>query len=201
MTAPSFTLYASRHGRTSWNAQHRLQGQCDIALDDVGRAEARGNGRLLAGLIGSGGGYAFVASPLIRARETMELIRAEMGLPPAEYECDPRLKEVRFGDWEGREYLELSRQCPDLLAARQQDPWNFVPPGGESYAEMSGRIEAWLASVDQDTLMVAHGGVLRILQVLLGDAPTGRILEMPAPQDRIMRVQNGHIKWLPASVT
>ena len=196
MHSKSPTLYVVRHGRTPWNAEGRLQGQRDIPLEDFGRDQARGNGRLLKSILGPAEGFVFISSPLIRARETMELIRAEMSLPPQAYECDERIKEVCFGDWEGKTRRNLQQECPDLLADRDQDGWNFTPPKGESYAEMSQRIEAWLRNTCRDSIVVAHGGVMRILQVLVSDAPRQQATDLPAPQDQVMRIRGNSIEWL-----
>src|SRR5690606_24568613 len=87
------TIYFVRHGQTDWNAEGRLQGQADTGLNDTGRAQASGNGRLLAKLIAAPSAVDFVASPLARTCETMELIRQAMGLPPKGYRTDPRLME------------------------------------------------------------------------------------------------------------
>src|SRR6478752_5939874 len=95
------THYILRHGQTDWNAEWRLQGQQDIPLNDLGRRQAQENGLRLKALARSFDGYDFVASPLGRARETMELARAAAGLPPDAYRIEDRLKEICFGDWEG----------------------------------------------------------------------------------------------------
>ena len=50
---------------------------------------------------------AFIASPLERARETMEIARDAMGLPPSCYRLDPVLKELSFGIWEGMTWREV----------------------------------------------------------------------------------------------
>jgi broad specificity phosphatase PhoE len=76
------TIYFIRHGETDWNKIQRYQGQTDIPLNDTGRAQAARNGRVLGEVIGAGKAQVdFVASPLERATETMEIVRANMGLP------------------------------------------------------------------------------------------------------------------------
>ncbi len=189
-------FYVIRHGQTDWNAQSRLQGQRDIPLNDIGRAQARKNGQTLLRLLKQPQDFDFVASPLIRASETMGLIRGELGLPKNSFHRDERLKEVSFGDWEGHTRRQLLREVPELLARREADGWNFCPPNGESYAMMSNRISAWLENVQKDTVMVAHGGVLRILQILITNAPRQRAPELPAPQDQVMQIIKNRIEWI-----
>jgi broad specificity phosphatase PhoE len=168
------TLYFIRHGETDWNAVSRLQGQRDIPLNALGRKQATHCGDTLRERLArdrrSPDEFDFIASPLSRARETMEWVRSGVGADPTAYRTDPRLVELSFGDWEGFTYAELRRQDagPRMLAERERDKWNFVPPGGESYAELLVRIRAWYATVTNDAVVVSHGGVARTLFVLFG---------------------------------
>ena len=104
--------YFVRHGQTAWNAELRLQGQADTDMTELGRSQAVRNGRRLAELVDTPEDFDFVASPLKRTRETMELVRAAMGLPPQGYRTEPRLMEVHFGDWQGFTYAELEERQP-----------------------------------------------------------------------------------------
>ena len=69
-------IYFLRHGETDWNAAGRLQGRADIPLNAKGRGQARRNGGMLAELIDKPSAMHFVASPLTRTRETMQIARA-----------------------------------------------------------------------------------------------------------------------------
>ena len=80
---PGLTLYFVRHGETDWNAERRYQGQTDIPLNDRGRAQSRRNGEALRAFLPHIAGADFVASPLGRARETMEILRDTLGLDPS----------------------------------------------------------------------------------------------------------------------
>ena len=108
MLKPGVTLYFVRHGETDWNRAQRYQGQKDIPLNALGRSQAVGNGRTLVGTLGAAAAAIdYVASPLLRARETMELMRAELGLPALGYRTDDRLREIHYGYWEGELWHEL----------------------------------------------------------------------------------------------
>lgn len=180
------TLVFIRHGETDWNAEGRFQGQQDIPLNARGRGQARRNGRVLAENLPQAAGYDFVASPLKRTRETMEILRGAMGLEPAEYRLEPILKEITFGDWEGFTGAELKANWPDRVVAREADKWGFTPPAGESYAMLSERIARWLDTVDRPTVVVSHGGVCRVLQGLLLGLGPERTPMLDIPQDRFM---------------
>ena len=169
---PMPTIYYIRHGETSWNAEGRLQGAQDIALNERGRRQASDAGRILADLLARDGRdkarLPFVASPLIRARATMELARAELGLPPGDYALDDRLREIGYGVWEGSTLAEMQAADPVLYAKRLTAKWTMAPEGGETYAEVQARMRDWYDTVKGDTVAVAHGGTARALMVALG---------------------------------
>jgi probable phosphoglycerate mutase len=164
---PRPILYFVRHGETDWNREQRLQGQHDIPLNALGRVQASRCGTVLRDLLERDGrpiaSYDYVSSPLGRARETMELMRAEMGLDPAAYRTDARLMEMSFGRWEGFTFAELQAREARALAERERDKWGFVLPGGESYAQLQVRVRAWYDNVERDSVVSAHGGVCRVL--------------------------------------
>ena len=191
-------VYFVRHGQTDWNAEHRLQGQADIDLNAAGRAQAGRNGRRLAELIDDPASFDFVASPLRRTRETMELLRAAMGLPPLHYRTDPRLIEVNFGDWQGFTLAELDRRNPCTTAARASDKWNFVPPGehAESYEMLSRRVLPWFGELERPTVCVTHGGIFRVLFKVAGRKPKKEAAALDIAQDRVLRFEDGRLEWL-----
>jgi broad specificity phosphatase PhoE len=168
--APLF--YFVRHGETDWNAERRLQGQLDIPLNERGRRQSGQCGAILGALLSAGGrtpaDFAFISSPLRRARETMEIMRAGLALPRDGFATDPRLAELSFGRWEGLTYKEVRARDPAALPARERDKWNFAPPDGESYAQLLVRVRAWRAGITSDVIVTAHGGVARVLMVLFG---------------------------------
>jgi broad specificity phosphatase PhoE len=170
MGAP--TIYYIRHGETEWNAEGRLQGTRDIPLNDLGRKQATHAGNILADLFARAqrdkSSLAFVASPLGRARLTMELVRATLRLPPDDYAVDDRLREIGYGDWEGWTLAQMQASDPEVFARRQADKWTVPPPGGESYASVQARVSDWYKELATDTVAVAHGGTARALMVVLG---------------------------------
>jgi probable phosphoglycerate mutase len=191
------TIYFVRHGQTDWNAARRFQGQTDTPLNDSGRAQARRNGEALAGLIAHElAHHDFVASPLARTRETMEILRAAMGLPVTDFRTDDRLKEMHYGRWEGRTWHDLVADPTTEFTAWRAEAWSRRTPEGESYADVSARVVAWLAEVERDTVCVAHGGIMRVLRGHLGRLPAHEILRLDVPQDQVLVLSGGAERWV-----
>src|SRR5450756_273435 len=105
------TIFYIRHGETEWNAEGKLQGNQDIPLNELGRRQAASAGKILADLFARDGrsetSLAFVASPLGRARLTMELVRVSLSLPPHHYGIDDGLGEIAYGHWEGSALAQM----------------------------------------------------------------------------------------------
>ncbi len=169
---PAPTIYYIRHGETEWNATGRLQGTQDIPLNELGRKQAAHAGNVLAGLFARDGrgrnDLSYVASPLGRARSTMDFVREVLGLPAGQYALDDRLREIGYGEWEGSTLAEMQAKDPELYARRLTEKWTMASPGGETYAAVQVRMHDWYDSLKADTVAVAHGGTCRALMVALG---------------------------------
>jgi probable phosphoglycerate mutase len=179
-------LYYVRHGETDFNLEGRLQGRRDTELNAHGRQQAAECGLLLQDLFvrdqRPAADLVYISSPLKRARQTMELLRATLGLDPREYDIDGRLAEIAYGDWEGLTLSEIEARTPGILAQRDRDKWGFAPPGGESYRQLAARIGDWYASVTRDTVLAGHGGGVRALMALLRILPEDEATRAPIEQ-------------------
>jgi probable phosphoglycerate mutase len=190
-----------RHGETIYNAENRLQGQRDIPLNRKGREQASAVGRALhdrfadelARLDALG---AFYCSPLVRARETMELARAAMGLDPERYQLAPTLKELTFGDWEGLTWREVEARDAQGAKAREADKWGFAPPRGESYAMLVERVRPWLAARTGDCFVASHGGVARAFMVILAGLSAAEAENADVWQGRALIFDKGGYEWV-----
>jgi probable phosphoglycerate mutase len=193
MRAP--TIYFIRHGETEWNAAGRFQGWREIPLNARGRAQAAHVGGVLRDLVARRAAdparLAYVASPLGRARETMELMRTALGVPPASYRADERLREIGYGAWEGLTVAEMAAAHPAVFAARNADKWQVAAPGGETYAALAARLKEWAGSLTLDTVAVAHSGTARALMVALGVAPAATAGDLPVAQGAVYVFADG----------
>ncbi len=190
------TIYFIRHGETDWNRDRRYQGQRDVPLNETGRAQARRNGQALRAFLPAIARAAFVASPLARTRETMEILRQELGLPPEGYEIDPRLLELSYGVWEGTLQDDVVAQDPAGFAERAKDPFRWRPVSGESYADLHGRVKLWTEGIDSDRVVVSHGGVSRCLRAQWLGLDPELIPKLESPQDKVLILRAGTMEWL-----
>lgn len=147
-----------RHGLTDWNVERRLQGQHDTTLNDEGRAMV-GAWRLPEELAA----LPVVASPLLRCRETAEILAANHpGLGPISF--DDRLMEKHYGIWEGRTLHEMEDELgADAHAADHR------PEGGESRQDVLPRISDFLADMAAQAaprIVVTHRGIIRTVYAL-----------------------------------
>lgn len=196
---PLQPLYLCRHGQTDWNAEGRIQGQMDIPLNDTGRREARRNGRMLAERLGAAAAdLHFLASPMRRAVETMEIIRSELGLDPSDFPRDERLRELHFGDWQGSTLSEIEARLPGSLATRERDKWGYRPVGigAERYEDLAARIAPVFEALPRLSLVVAHGGVTRTFMHLYLGYGGAEAAHMSIVQDRVLYATPAGHEWL-----
>lgn len=181
----SVTLYLARHGETDWNAAGRWQGQTDVPLNPRGREQARAVAAALREL----GIRSVASSDLVRARETAEIVAADLGLGLAL--ADAALRERAFGCFEGLTRAEVAERHPEAWARYLADP-GPAPPGGESRDELLARLLPALAAVAArlpgPLLVVLHGGSMRALLPADATAPVPGTSGWP-----LHGIQNGHV--------
>lgn len=189
-------FYFARHGETEWNRERRYQGSRDIPLNETGRKQADANGVLLKFLLEEDGvdpaSLNWYASPLSRARETMERMRAAFDVPLPEVNYDHRLIEISFGALEGRLHDEIALEH-EALAPGQRDSsyWHFRPEDGENYDDVSDRLLDFANELTHHAIVVAHGGVLRVLRHLVEGAERAEVLNWAPPQGVIAHFHKG----------
>ena len=195
-------LYFVRHGETNWNAEGRYQGSKDIPLNDRGRDQARLNGETLGFLLQRDGraatDFSWYVSPLSRTRETMNLVRTGVGEPIPDVTVDPRLVEISFGIYEGHLHTDLASGTMAIAGERDASFWHFRPPEGESYDDVAKRVLDFGASLTGPTIIVSHGGILRVLRHLIEGFPHERAVNWFPPQDSVVHFIDGKSVVYPA---
>ena len=166
-------LVLLRHGRTAHNHARRIQGQLDVALDDVGHAQAAAVAPAMAALAPA----VVWVSDLLRTRQTAEPVLAACDRA-ASY--DARLREFHLGERQGLSHEEYAEQHPEEFARFHQGDFDVVPGGESTEAVRARMVEALtelLASVapGETALAVSHGAAIRVATVGLLGWPTEQV--------------------------
>jgi ribonuclease H / adenosylcobalamin/alpha-ribazole phosphatase len=171
---PTVTLLL-RHGQTAMSVQKRYAGLADVPLTEVGVQQAAAAGKRLA----SAGLAAIVTSPLARAARTAEEVAEATG---AHVEADEGFRETDFGAWDGLTFAEVRERWPAELTAWLADP-AVAPPGGESFADVSTRVDGAQRRVlaghqGQTVLIVSHVTPIKTLVAAALLAPPAALYRM-----------------------
>lgn len=196
-------IFFARHGETDWNKQRRYQGTMDIPLNAKGQKQADQMGPLLVDLLQDHGhepvALPWFSSPLVRSVETMRRMRSafQPTLPDVQY--DDRLREISFGDLEGKLHEELPEHLSVAPGSRQADYWHHRPPAGENYQDLAERLEDFATLLNGTTVIVAHGGVMRALRKLIEGVSYKEAVNWNPPQGVVARFTPGKMELFPAS--
>lgn len=158
-------LYIVRHGETDWNRIHRVQGRTDIPLNDYGRHLARETAEGMKD-IRIDLGY---TSPLLRAKETAQIILGDRDVPLYE---DSRIEELSFGSYEGMRAAGGEKDAQSEAFNRFfTDTANYIPPrDAETVPQLYERTGDFLAEIcaredlrDKSVLVSTHGAAMTAL--------------------------------------
>jgi probable phosphoglycerate mutase len=170
------TTVLLRHGDTRLSPEHRFCGLRDLPLSVNGTRQAKAAASRLA----SGAPIdAVVSSPLLRAAATAAIAAGELGLTAA---IDEDLRETDFGDWDGFTLEEVQQRWPAAAAAWQRNP-EQAPPGGESFADTSRRVDRACDRLRRDhggqtVLVVSHVTPIKIMLCRALGAPLSAIYRL-----------------------
>jgi broad specificity phosphatase PhoE len=185
-TRASDGILLARHGETDDNREPiRVQGFSDTPLNDAGRRQAEELGERMS----DEGIVSLWASDLVRASETAQIVGRRIGLQPR---LDPRLREGNRGVLEGRLWIDIEREDPELYAAWRRAGEEFRFPGGESLREQSDRVSAAVADAQRTgelpALLVTHGGSIRAMLCLRDPRGLAAFHEFAVPNVAVVRL-------------
>ena len=152
-------LYIMRHGRTDWNDRHKLQGRTDVPLNEEGRRMAEKAAEEYRDIPLD----VCWCSPLIRARETAEIVLRGRDVPIL---TDDRLREMSFGEYEGLENSFSIPDCPVNVIFQAPEKYTASVGGAETFDELFDRTGSFLREVidplleqEKNVLIVGHGAM------------------------------------------
>lgn len=186
------TIYLVRHAETTWNLEGKVQGSHDIPLSVEGLAQTVKTVAFLSALRFD----TIFTSPLARARAIAEPVGVTLHIPPI---VVPELREIEFGGWEGHTWNEIVAIYPATLAAWELKSPEARPDGGESLADVRRRAEKVRSMVESNSgslvLVVAHGGLNRVLMSVLLDLPLNSYNSFTQPNACISVFEAETSKW------
>jgi broad specificity phosphatase PhoE len=152
-------LIMIRHGESEGNRDRRFTISPEVPLTDLGREQARAAAARIARRFAP---TRVISSPFRRARQTSEIIAAELGLP---IEVVDDLHERDLGALKGESYdllREMVKQDPRYDATQG---WLWRPERGESYEDVRQRVVAAIEGIRsrypaEELIVVSHGGVM-----------------------------------------
>lgn len=162
------TIYVTRHGQTEWNLEKRLQGHGDSPLTEFGINRAKE----LSNRVRELDIDIIYASPIERAYKTAYIIKGDKDI---EVKIHDGLKEMNFGDYEGRITEEVMKENPDWdIKAIMRGNLEMSAPNGETLAEVRERVNSAMKEIIEENegktiLVVAHGITLKAIMTFFND--------------------------------
>lgn len=159
-------LVLVRHGESEWNKAGLWTGWTDIGLSEKGREEAKRAGQNLQDVEFD---LAFT-SPLIRAKETLEIIKKELGIENLPTEANTALDERHYGIYTGKNKWQLKEKLGEEKFLKIRRGWDVPIPGGETLKDVYQRVVPFYEqhilpelNTGKNVLISAHGNSLRAL--------------------------------------
>jgi alpha-ribazole phosphatase len=177
------TIDLLRHGACEGGEIFR--GSTDVPLTEQGWQQMRDT------LAAHSGWQRIICSPLQRCRLFAETLAARETLP---LEVDEQLRELHFGDWEGRRIVDIQREHGTSLRSFWSNPTEFTPPNGEPMIQFRERVLQAAAGIQQrhrgrHVLLIAHGAVIRQLLCEWLQMPMTAFSNIAVPYAGLSRVR------------
>lgn len=180
-----------RHGKPEGGQKYR--GSLDDPLSPEGWQQMH------ASLQGHPPWHAIVSSPLQRCAAFAHEIGQNVSIPVT---LEARFQEMNFGQWEGRTSAEILEDDRKRLTLFWQDPLNNPPPGGEHISDFHQRVQsAWrdllARNEDRSLLLVAHGGVIRVILCVVLHIPLQHLSRVVVEYASLSRIKVDEVAGTP----
>ena len=156
------TVYLTRHGQTEWNIEKRLQGHGNSPLTESGLRGAKELSKRLENI----NIERIYTSPIERAYKTAIILKGNKNIDVVKHEG---LKEMNFGDFEGKITEDVMKENPDWnINLIMQGNLEMRAPNGETLAEVRERVSKAMDEIIKDNegktiLIVGHGITLKAI--------------------------------------
>jgi broad specificity phosphatase PhoE/ribonuclease HI len=186
------TLLLARHGATAYSLEKKFSGSGGLDLPLIELGEQQG-AALAKEVAQRGEATRIISSPLLRARQTAELIASATGLPVS---INEDFAECAFGDWDGLTFTQVRERWPEEMADWLAST-AVAPPGGESFDQCQARVRRGLMTTlreypGETVVIVAHVTPIKLLITDAVGASVDSIYRMELPPCSISKVA-----WFP----
>ena len=194
--AGTLKLVFVRHG-DAFDVAGRCIGHTDVALSEEGalsvhRLMAETSAEFASDHVSGARSLSIASSDLQRAVQTAEIVANSLALP---YTTDVRLREMNFGEWDGRWWSELETADGERLRAWMENWTEIASPGGEAVAELQVRVNSWLedyhvisSGIDRTVIVISHAGFIRAALCQLLAIPISQMFDIPVSHARATTV-------------
>jgi len=172
-------IYLTRHGETEWNIQNRLQGWKDSPLTSKGINDAKALSQKISGIRFQ----SIYSSPSKRALNTAKILSGGNDIPIF---LDENLREINFGDWEGKTKSEINERFENEFSSLWESPraYNHLPHNGESLKNVRKRVEEVLKNIietnkDGNVLIVTHAVIVATIIAYFKNSPIEKLWDIP----------------------
>lgn len=182
-------LLLIRHGQTDWNLKEKIQGSCDIELNETGIRQAE---KLSNELLEKKYRFSKIySSPQRRALKTSEILSEATNI---DYISIKELEEINFGQWEGLSWTEVKEQYPIEYKEWYINRRYTKPPKGESYQEMLERALTALYKIinenNDDVVVVTHSAIIMCLQCCITNKPFDEMMKFKTDNAAITEIDS-----------
>lgn len=187
------TVYFVRHGQTDFPTKRiYCDDREDPQLNETGLAQAAAAASYFAGVSVD----KIIASPAMRTLQTAGAIERVTGKP---IQTDERLRERRFGAWEGLYFDEIETQYPREYSAWKQDQVNYTPHGGETIHDLVNRLNSVVSEIvsnnrEKTVVVVTHVGPIRTCVTSAFEIPVHQYRQIRIDYASITRIDYGEAK-------
>lgn len=179
-------IYLLRHGETQGGS--RFHGSTDVALSEHGLFQMR------TAVENEDCWNRIISSPLSRCAYFAQALKQQHDIS---LQFDTRIKEIHFGVWEGKTAEEILANDSEALTRYWQDPTQYTPVDGEALKDFEARVLSFWQEIiteyrGEKILLIAHGGVIRLLLCHILQRPLQRILDLEVAHATLHHIRIEH---------
>ena len=189
------TIYLTRHGQTEWNLEKRLQGHGNSPLTEFGLNRAKELSERIKDIDID----TIYTSPIERAYKTAQIVKGDKYI---EIKVHEGLKEMNFGDYEGKITEEVMKENPDWdISAIMRGNLEMRAPNGETLGEVRERVNSAMRDIIKENegkniLIVAHGITLKAIMTFFNDQEANNeVMEQASLTKVIVDGENFNIEF------